>query len=359
MLLLRLTVANIKMIVRNRQALFWALAFPIIFLVVFGLFIQDEPSTTTIGVIDYAQDDVSQRLLDSLRQVESFELENRDDEAASREEVRDGDLGYLLIIPQGFAAAVAQNPPATVMLVFDDTTPTGGVVARVIQRFLDQMNLELAGASNRVQLSMEGILSAEVGYLDFVLPGIAVWGVMSFSIIGMATTLASYREKKILKRIRATPLNVRTFFAAQVIAYLLLALVQAGTILGLGALMFDVSIGGNFLYIGLIVLIGNIVFLNLGFIVGAASKSVQAASGLGNAVVLPLLFFSGVFFPTNSLPVFLQKLVEFLPLAPMLEALRGIALESEPFWSFPLELAIVAAWIAITSLAAIRLFKFR
>jgi ABC-2 type transport system permease protein len=137
-----------------------------------------------------------------------------------------------------------------------------------------------------------------------------------------------------------------------------MALVQASVILGLGGLVYDVPIVGNLLLIGLVIIIGNIVFLNLGFIVGAYSKSVQAASGLGNLVVLPLLMFSGVFFSPDSLPKMLTAVVRFMPLAPMVETVRGVTLEAKGIGDFPTQIAILAVWIGVTSLVAVKVFRF-
>ena len=105
---------------------------------------------------------------------------------------------------------------------------------------------------------------------------------MSFSIIGLATTIAVYREKRILIRIQSTPLKVRVFVAAQVLASLLLSIVQAAIILAVGMAIFSVSIPlSQAPQLCVLILMGNLVFLNLGFIVGAFSKTVAAASGLG------------------------------------------------------------------------------
>ena len=70
--------------------------------------------------------------------------------------------------------------------------------------------------------------------------------------------------------------------------------------------------------------LANLTFLNLGFIVGSIAKTVQAASGLGNAVAMPMMFLSGVFFPTENLPTILARVVAYLSLSPMLEAMRGV-----------------------------------
>ncbi|MDA1226498.1 MAG: ABC transporter permease [Chloroflexi bacterium] len=347
------------MISRNRQSLFWALAFPLIFVVVFGTFFGESDTATTIAVIDNAQDDVSRQLISNLRELEDLNVEERENERLARKEFNDGDLNYLLIIPEGLQATVQNDPPARVTVVYDDTNPIGEIVVGLVDRFIDQANLEMSNAPIRLALTIEGVSIREVDYLDFVLPGLAVWGVMSFSVIGLAATISSYREKKILTRILATPLSVSIFFASQVLAYLVLALIQATIILSVGVLAFGASVEGNLLVIALLLLMGNLVFLNLGFIVGAYAKTVQAASGLGNAVVLPLMFFSGVFFPTDNLPLVLQTLVEFLPLAPMLETFRGVILESKSLTDFPAQLSVLAGWLVGTAIVAVKTFRFR
>ena len=359
MLLLRLTTANIKIIVRNRQSLFWAMAFPIIMLVVFGLISQGRTVTTTIAVVDDARDAISRGLIEDIGETQSFTVELREDAEAARQEIRDGDIDYLLLFPEGLEAAAREAPPARVSLLYDEFNPASLTVIRALERFLDRLNLDMAGAQSRLTLAPEGVLADNQRFIDFLLPGIAIWGIMGFSIIGVATTMAGYREKKILRRIQVTPLNVRTFFVAQVIAYLVLALVQATIILGVGSVAFDVQIAGNIFVIGLVVLLGNVVFLNLGFIVGAYSKSVQAASGLGNVVVLPLLMFSGVFFPADALPSVVSGVVGFMPLAPMVEAMRGVTLQAKGLADFPQELAIIGAWLIVTSAVAVKVFRFQ
>ena len=353
-----------KMILRDKQALFWALAFPLLFVVVFGLFFRDVDSPQVVGVIDNAGDDMSRGLVRSLSEMGGLEVEARDDEEEARRQVEDGDLGHLLIIPEGLAGTVANNPPARLELLYDESNAFGGVVVSAVASFIDSANLELARAPVRLVLDARGAgesgSSGDTSYIDFLLPGLAVWGVMSFSIIGLATTIAVYREKRILIRIQSTPLKVRVFVAAQVLASLLLSIVQAAIILAVGMAIFGVSIPlSQAPQLCVLILMGNLVFLNLGFIVGAFSKTVAAASGLGNAVSLPLMFLSGVFFPTDSLPTVLLFVIEYLPLAPLLEMFRSVALDSGMFWDFPTQLAIVVGWIVLSTVVSMRTFRFR
>ena len=364
MIVYHLALANMKMILRDRQALFWALAFPLMFVLVFGLFFRDVDSPQVIGVVDNAGDEMSRGLVRSLSEMGGLVVEMREDEAEARRQVEDGDLGHLLIIPEGLAQTASTNPPARLTLVFDESNTFGGIVVGAVSSFVDGANLELARAPVRLALEVRGAGASEpsddFNYIDYLLPGLAVWGVMSFSIIGLATTIAVYREKRILIRIQSTPLKVRVFVTSQVLASLLLSIVQAAIILAVGMAIFRVPIPlSQAPQLCLLVLMGNLVFLNLGFIIGAFSKTVAAASGLGNAVSLPLMFLSGVFFPTDSLPAVLLFVIEYLPLAPLLEMFRSVALDSGVFWDYPTQLAIVAGWIVLSAAVAMRTFRFR
>ena len=361
MLILHLTAANLKMTVRNRQALFWALAFPMLFVGFFALvgsFAGGGSGAERAGVLDNAGDDLSRRLVEALGAADGLEIHPRADEAAARAEMADGELGYLLIIPPGMGAAVADGAGAEVL--FAQSEGADGAAVAELGRVLALEDLRAAGISPALSLTVETVEGGGGGF-DFgarMLPGLALWGIMSNSIIGVAVALANYREKKILRRIKASPMRARTFFAAQILSFMAISLVQAALILGFGSLATGARISGGLLAIGAMILVCNLAFLNMGFIVGAFAKTASAASGLGNLVVLPLAMFSGVFFPTELMPSFVGAVTRWLPLHPMVEALRGIALGAEPLTAYGGELALIAGWIALTAVAAVRVFRF-
>lgn len=362
MLVLHLTLANLKMTVRNRQALFWALAFPLLFVGFFALvgnFAGE--SAERAAVIDNAQDGVSASLIETLAGLDGLELEAspRSDESAARAEIADGELDYLLIIPTGLESAAASASGGAEVVVAQ-SSGASGIAAAEVGRALALADLRMAGIPPTLSLKRETVDSAGGGF-DFgayMLPGLALWGIMSNSIIGVAVALANYREKKILHRIKASPMRARTFFAAQILSFMAISLIQAALILGFGSLAMGAAISGGLLAIGALILVCNMAFLNLGFIVGAFAKTASAASGLGNLVVLPLAMFSGVFFPTDLMPSFIGATTRWLPLFPMVEALRGIALGAQPLAAFGMEFALIAAWIALTAVAAVWVFRF-
>ena len=359
-MLVALFIANLKMLYRDRQAIFWALAFPLIFLVVFGVLDFDQPPSADVTVVDLADDQVSRSLIEGLETVEFLSLTNEPDEATARQALLDGDAEFVLIIPQGVAEETLRpNGTATITLLYDETqVQTNSIVRSVLQRSIDQVNLAIQEARPILGLDSQGVTAHSISFFDFLLPGIVGFGVMIYSIMGIASSIAVYRQQKILKRIKATPLKVRTFFTAQVLAYLVLSMVQATVILGAGILVFGANVYGNVAWVFPLVLLANLIFLNLGFIVGAFSKTVGAASGLGKAVALPMMFLSGAFFPTDTLPAGLKQVVEYLPLTPLLDALRGVMLDANPLWDYPSELGLLVLWVAVSSVIAIKTFRF-
>ena len=153
------------------------------------------------------------------------------------------------------------------------------------------------------------------------------------------------------------PVRARDFFTAMVVAYLMLAIVQATIIFAAGVLLFGLTVNGNPGYIALLILLGNAIFFGIGFIVGSVARSVQAAAGLGNAVIWPMMLLAGVFFETDQFPYALRVVVKYLPLTPMVDSLRGVVLDSRSILDFPGELALMGVWIAVTTTIALRVLR--
>ena len=198
----------------------------------------------------------------------------------------------------------------------------------------------------------------EVDYFDEVLMGLIGFGIMTNSIISIAVRVSTYRNQSILKRLLVTPLPIWKYFAGEISAHLVLAAVQVGIILLVGVFVFGASIHGNAAWIFLIALLGTLVFLNIGFILSAWARNPAAASGMGNAVALPMMFFAGTFFSTATLPWVLPHAAQVLPLTPMLDALREVAIDSGQLWDTWPQLGAMGLWVLATAGVAIRVFRF-
>ena len=365
--MLAITLANLKMMARNRQGLFWALIFPLLLVVVFGLFDFRGVTPAALAVADYSGGPRAELLLERLNGVAFLDPEELDlDVPGSVEDARrrlvDGDLGYLLLIPHGLDDLIAENnvgAPEPVVLVYATRNPERN---QLVEGAVHSLVIQMRSAGQPVLpehlVESEPIETPEVDYFDTVLLGLLGLGIMTNSIISIAVRISTYRNQSVLKRLMATPLPVWKFFAGEVIAHLLLAMVQALIILAVGVFVFGGSIHGNLGWVLLIVLLGTVVFLNIGFILSAWARSPAAASGMGNAVALPMMFLAGTFFSTASLPWLLPYAALVLPLTPMLDALREVAINSAPLWETWPQLGALGAWAAATALVAVRVFRF-
>jgi ABC-2 type transport system permease protein len=198
----------------------------------------------------------------------------------------------------------------------------------------------------------------EADYFDEVLMGLIGLGIMTNSIISIAVRVSTYRNQAILKRLLVTPLPIWKYFAGEVAAHLVLVIVQVAIILVVGMFIFGADVHGNVAWIFAIALLGGLVFLNIGFILSAWAQSPAAASGMGNAVALPMMFFAGTFFSTATLPWVLPHAAHALPLTPMLNALREVAIDGSQLWETGPQLGILGLWAIGSALIASRVFKF-
>ena len=380
--MLAITLANLKMMARNRQGLFWALAFPLLLVVVFGLFDFRGVTPTGLAVADFSGGPRAELLRQRLGGIAFLEPEELNvnsrfrgndgvERAGALDEARgrliDGDLGYLLLIPEGLDDPAAENRAGAVepvTLVYATRNPERN---QLVEGAVHSLVIELRSDGQPVLpehlVTSEVIEAPEVDYFDTVLLGLLGLGIMTNSVISIAVRISAYRNQQVLKRLLVTPLPVWKFFAGEIIAHLLLALAQALIILAVGVFVFGGDIHGSpvliqIAWVLLIVLLGTVVFLNIGFILSAWARSPAAASGMGNAVALPMMFLAGTFFSTASLPWLLPYAALALPLTPMLDALREVAINSAPLWETWPQLAALAAWAAATALVAVRVFRF-
>jgi ABC-2 type transport system permease protein len=353
----KLFASSLKMLYRDKQALFWAMAFPVIFAVVFGLFDFSQAPEVSIGVVAETDSEVGEALVAGLREVDSFEVQTRADLAAARGEVTGGDLDVVLAVPGPPAASGGRT--RIDVLYNQSNFESNQFALSAIERIVDGLNLRLAGVDRPpVVVEAKGVEGRSIEYYDFLLPGLVAMGVMNFAITGIAIAISRYREQRILKRILATPLRPSKFLVSQVLARLVLSVFQAALILAVGVFAFGANIYGNVLWIFVLATLANLVFLNIGFAVAGRASNPDAAQGIAQAVALPMMFLSGVFFPTEDLPEVMQAIVRWLPLTPLLEALRKVSVDGLSITETGPQLLLLGGWVVVSFALAARSFRF-
>ena len=194
------------------------------------------------------------------------------------------------------------------------------------------------------------------GY-NFLLAGMLGYGVAATSS-GLAILLVLRREAGTLKRLRATPLPPATYVAAALGSIIFVFMIEAVILVALARVFFDVPVPDRIISLALAVLFGASAFAAMGVALTTVIRSGGGASAVINAVFLPMTFISGSFFSPDSFPSVLQTVADILPLKHFIVLVRDIVLEGEEIWSFPSEVAVVAAWGAACTFLAARRFHW-
>jgi len=366
--MLKLLWANLKMTFRDKQAIFWSLVFPLMFIVIFGLFDFSKLGDTKYVIIDESNSQISQQFEEGLQAVEIFKKQETPpsiDEAKDR--LKNGDVDVVIVIPEGFHqeqmalqadGSVAALSPIQVFYSASNAT-INQIALNVVDEFIDQMNMRAAQAPTLFSYTSESIETKDVKYIDMIMPGILGMAIMTSAVIGISTGISRYREQKLLKRLSATPIKVRTFLMGEVLSFLIVNLMQISLIILFARIAFHVQVYGSYFLIYAISIFGSIIFLNLGFAVAGYSKNTKTAEAMSQIVTMPMMFFSGVFFSTDALPNIVGKIVEYLPLTPMIEALRSVSINGEGLSAISSQLAFMGGWIVLSFFIAWKLFKFK
>ncbi len=357
-----LFVASVLMFVRNRAAVFFSLFLPLIIMLIFGVLNFEGSTTIQLGIVDEAQNDASAELIGGLDAFDYIEPTSgsREAELAQLEE---GDLDFVLVIPSGFAPQPGQ---ATGLVAYASTAdPQGAQVAQgLLQQAVGQALVAAAGGGNPTggvsvapPVRFESVESRDLGYIDFLVPGIVGMTVMQLGLFGVAFGFVHLKRTGALRRLFATPTSPAYFLGAQVASRLIIAFVQVVILFGIG-IWFGLQMFGDYISLAAIVLLGSMIFLAVGFSIAGWAKNEDQAAPVANLISLPMMFLSGVFFPRDAMPDFLANITQFMPLTYVNEALRAVVNEGASLASLGPQLLGMGVWAAITFVLAVRLFKW-
>ena len=355
-----LFVASVLMFVRNRAAVFFSLFLPLIIMLIFGVLNFEGSTTIQLGIVDEAQNDASAELIDGLEAFDYIEPTSGSREAELAE-LENGGLDFVLVIPSGFDPQPGQ---ATGLVAYASTAdPQGAQVGQgLLQQAVGTALFAPPGAPPGVgfgtpPVSFESVESRDLGYIDFLVPGIVGMTVMQLGLFGVAFGLVHLKRTGALRRLFATPTSPAYFLGAQVASRLMLSFVQVAILLGIG-IWFGLQMFGDYGTLAAIVLLGSVIFLAVGFAIAGWAKNEDQAAPVANLISLPMMFLSGVFFPRDAMPDFLANITQFMPLTYINEALRAVVNDGASLTSLGPQLLGMGVWAVITFVLAVRLFRW-
>jgi ABC-2 type transport system permease protein len=351
-------VAHIKQFSRQRAALFWTVAFPIFFILLFGaVFSRSDTTSFNVGVVDEDGSPAAAGLAAALESVEAFKVKIGDSRG-ELDALSKGNRRAVIVIPAGFGQALLQGSQDNVTVYYDATESTSQqVVLPIVRQVVDGFDRAIAGAPPLIQVENRPLQSRHLRAIDYLVPGILAMALMQLGIFAAAPLVVD-RQNRVLKRLGATPLRRSTLVISTVIFRLLIAVGQAALIIAVARLVFHVPMLGNWFFLVGVILLGTLTFLSLGFLMSAFAKTEETVMPMLMVVQFPMMFLSGIFFPVDMMPEFMRPILNAMPLTYLGDSLRQIMVGASALHPHYVNLAVLGGWFLVCLIGAVRFFRW-
>lgn len=318
-------LGHLRSWLRNRTTLFWTIAFPIILMLLFGAIFSIEQGKLDLyvmndDVIDGEPSEMSFLFIEILNSTDAINVLIDDEITVSGGSFNQQGISRLLIIPEGFELNLMEGD-ASVKLLFDQSQSSSPIALSVITGVIGEMNTLISGSDGPLRLEEAQVLSSELRFIDFFLPGVIGIGILSTGVFGTIGTNTKYRKNGVLKKLATTPLSKLEWVSGMVFYQAFLGLISAAAITTVGIVVFKVKVIPN-VFIIFLVFAGALTFSGLGMIITRIVREEEDADAAGNVVTFPMMFLSGTFFPLELMPPFLQIIARILPLTYLNNGLR-------------------------------------
>ena len=355
MLLWKQFLMEWKLYSRDRVAMFWTFAFPVLMLFGFGLIFKGSsgPTLTLVRVppaITTAEDEALVKALHDAR-LNIVDLKAADAEArwakgetAAQLEPRteNGEEGYKLRLNSYLMAQ-------------------GQMTAQVVEQafLVSQARLQGSPEPQRIPLSVESPGHAKAtNYAAFLLPGLIGLNLLSMGLFSVGMVNVAYREKGKFRRLAVTPLPKWVFLLGQILHRLTVVVLQSAVCILAGWIGFGISNQGSYWALTLVLALGTGCFMALGFALSSFAETTETYGAISNLFFFPMMFLSGVYFTLDAAPKWMQQAVTVLPLSPYIRALRAVFNDGSTLAGHGFGLAVVGIWGLLAFALAVKRFRW-
>ena len=335
--LYQLTLVRFKLFLREPEAIFWIFCFPILLAMGLGIAFRNRPADVLQVGATTAQ--LAQALAAD-KGLTSVTL----DEQAGTHALATGNMLLLAI-----------QRPDGVAYKYDDTNPD----ARTARLLADRAIQTAAGRHEAVHAENELVHETGSRYIDFVVPGLLGMNLMGSAMWGLGFSIVEARQKKLLKRMVASPMPKWQYLASFLLSRLVMLIIEVVVFLGFARLVFGVPFRGSLIDLGFLCVLTSLAFSALGLLVASRARTTEAVSGLMNLVMLPMWILSGIFFSASRFPALIQPVVRALPLTAAIDAMRGNMLQGMNLGQLMIPVAILIAWFVVPFAISLRIFRWR
>ena len=357
--MLAITKGSLRAIFRSPSAVVFSIAFPLIFILVFGFIGSGSRVSLNIAIAENS--DTSNPVYPVLKKIAGINI-IRKGKAALQEDLEKGRVTAIINIKKSGLS----NPPYAIDLISSEAVNPQNI--QVLQSIL---NAVIAGINQQTYPSVPSIAMVNSDIqkipgriyrtIDFILPGQLGFSLLSSGVFGVAFLFFNLRQQLVLKRFYATPIRRSYIVLGEALSRVIFQMLTAIIIIGVGHFIFKFTLVNGlvtFLSIMLLSFLALVLFMGFGFIVSSVAKSESTIPPFANLITLPQFLLAGTFFSIDAFPSWLQPICRVLPLTHFNNAMRNIAFEGASLASCWKELGIIGIWAVVVYAVAFKTFKW-
>lgn len=354
-----ITRASLRAIFRSPSAVVFSIAFPLIFILVFGFI--GGGSRVSLNVAFDKNSDTANPVYPIIRNIAGIKVVQKT-ELEVREDLEKGRITAIINIQKSGLS----NPPYHISL-----TSSEAVNPQNIQVLQSILNAVIAGINQKsyagtptiamISNTIEKIPGRIYRTIDFILPGQLGFSLLSSGVFGVAFLFFNLRQQLVLKRFYATPIKRSYIVLGEALSRVIFQMMTAIIIIGVGHFLFKYTLVHGiqtFLEIMLLSFLALILFMGFGFIVSSVAKNESSIPPFANLITLPQFLLAGTFFSIEAFPSWLQPICRVLPLTHFNNAMRSIAFEGASLASCGKEIGILGIWTVVVYAVAFKTFKW-
>jgi len=349
--------ASLQAILKSPSAIVFTIAFPLIFILVFG-FLGDGAGFK-IKVAAAPGSDTTSELYGILRQNPALKWVSKDSTVINKM-VKQGDITATIDVrkqPDG------TRPAYKILLnAASSEESKARMLSNILNSAVQQQDLQiLKREAELVNIDLHITEGHNYRTIDFILPGQLSFSLLASGVFGTAFVFFNLRQTLVLKRFFATPVRRGVIVISEGIARMLFQLLGAVVIISLGHLAFGYTLAHGWVtFFEMLVLcaMALLIFMGFGFIISSIAKSESAIPPLSNLITLPQFLLAGTFFSIDNFPAWLQPFCKALPLTYLNDALRKIGFEGAGFWEVRMDIFVLLIWGVVIYAIAGKTFKW-
>jgi ABC-2 type transport system permease protein len=357
------TKLNTRRFLRDRLAQFFAILFPLIFLVVFGSLSKGNNNVTfDVAVINKSHTAYSEQFDKSLRSSNTFKVSQSSNTMASAQnQLEKSQIDGIIYLPANFGRIEKGHnyPTGQVQIIYsENSTATGQTLIAVLQGYVKSVNSKYVSIATPLTVAGKELNQKSLSSFDYTFAGLLGFSIIGIGIFGPVNVFPELKKQGILRRLHTTPLKVWQYFLATMLSQSITGIIAVAIQFIVATTFFGLKVDGNYLEILIFTILSIFMILGIGLAIGGWARNERQAAPLSNIVVFPMLFLSGTFFPRFDMPIWLQHITNFLPLTPVIDGLRQLTTEGKSLLDIGPQLGLMAVWFVIIYAIAFRSFKW-